>query len=191
MLLDCFPDGKEDNPSLWASQQLVLDNELAILTVINHQTPRAKWVRIPAHELGMADGAYDVVNLRSGKTELANVRRHTLASGFKRDMQPWEVFAAVIVPSGGAPPEVWIDSHRSTQGSVAVRGRAADDRSVYRVDYQLDGQYPGQWLVAEGGDEWRIEIDAAKFERGRRTLYVRAVDNHFNWSEVRSVSIGP
>jgi hypothetical protein len=54
-----------------------------------------------------------------------------------------------------------------------INGMAEDDVGVLRVEFRIDG---GEWMVADGTDEWSYTIDTRDLDDGTHTLECRAFD---------------
>ncbi|MCK4969418.1 MAG: hypothetical protein KAS77_02785, partial [Thermoplasmata archaeon] len=56
---------------------------------------------------------------------------------------------------------------------LEIHGMAEDDVGVLRVEFRIDG---GEWMVADGTDEWHETIDTRDLDDGTHTLECRAFD---------------
>jgi hypothetical protein len=82
-------------------------------------------------------------------------------------------YADFSVDNPPSTPLTDMEDGQSVSGVFRVEGTAADDGGVEKVQYQVDG---GDWVDAEGTDEWQFDVDATEMEPGDHTLRIRSYD---------------
>jgi len=70
-------------------------------------------------------------------------------------------------------PSINLEDGQSVSGVFRVEGTASDDDGVEKVQYQVDG---GDWVDAEGTDDWYFDMDTAGMEPGTHNLRIRSYD---------------
>jgi hypothetical protein len=96
---------------------------------------------------------------------------HVSDVGFSTDMGP---SVAIVGPKEG-------EVHRAR---LAITGTADDDLGVVRVDVRIAA---GDWMTAEGTEEWSFDLDLETYDEGDLTIFVRAFDGS-QYSETEEVS---
>lgn len=61
----------------------------------------------------------------------------------------------------------------TVEGQVEVRGEASAEDTVHHVEVQVDG---GEWVEAEGREDWTYSWDTTAIEDGKHTLAARSFD---------------
>lgn len=90
---------------------------------------------------------------------------------FSKDLRP-TVF--ITTPVEG-------EVHRS---DLAISGTTTDDLEVVRVDVRIAS---GDWVPAEGTEEWSYDLDLETYDEGDLTIFVRAFDGT-QYSETEEVT---
>ena len=66
-------------------------------------------------------------------------------------------------------PAAYVDYHKMLE----ITGIAEDDVGVLRVEFRIDS---GEWIVADGTEEWSYTLDTRDLDDGTHTLECRAFD---------------
>ena len=82
-------------------------------------------------------------------------------------------YVAFTVDNPPTIPDVSLQDGETISGIVTLEGEALDDDKVEVVQVQIDG---GEWVDAEGTDEWTFELDTTEMENGEHTLRIRSYD---------------
>ncbi len=82
-------------------------------------------------------------------------------------------YADFFVDNPPSMPSTDMEDGQSVSGVFRVEGTAADDGGVEKVQYQVDG---GEWVDAEGTDEWHFDVDTTGMEAGEHNLRIRSYD---------------
>ena len=67
---------------------------------------------------------------------------------------------------------------------LSITGTASDDLEVVRVDVRIAS---GDWVAAEGTEEWSYDLDLEAYDEGDLTIHVRAFDGS-KYSETEDVT---
>jgi hypothetical protein len=89
---------------------------------------------------------------------------------------------AAAVQPGDASPSVRVTSRRAVRGKLRLRGTAADDRAIARVEVNTNGKL----RVARGTTAW---LFLARLRPGRNHLVVRAFDDANHASAPRRLTV--
>lgn len=82
-------------------------------------------------------------------------------------------YADFFVDNPPSPPGTDLEDGQSVSGVFRIEGNASDDGGVDKVQYQVDG---GDWVDAEGTDEWYFDLDTTEMEPGVHNLRIRSYD---------------
>lgn len=99
-------------------------------------------------------------------------------------------FDTAIVEILTLPPTVDITSPYNGQivnGTTMITGTASDtDGYVFLVEVKIDD---GNWVVANGANNWEYSWDTHTVEDGNHTIYARSLDNNVNYSAIDTVNV--